>query len=222
MAPDAYMVMKPDELARLVLMGEGLTLEFKTRVPRAERIAKEVIAFANTSGGRLLLGVEDDGAIKGVRDAEEEEFVLTEALNTHCDPPVQISTERIPVSNKRNVILVRVPASSEKPHRLVDGDGNGTVYIRVEDMSVEASREHVRLMKTRNKADNVVFEFGEKEQVLMRYLENYGRITVAQFARLVGIPNRRASHTLVLLAKANVLKLHPDSKTDYFTLAYAG
>lgn len=203
-------------------MGEGLTLEFKTRVPKAERISKEVIAFANTSGGRLLLGVDDDGGIKGVRDAEEEEYALTAALEKHCRPPVKISTERIPISNKRNVILVRVPASSEKPHKLVAENGEETVYIRVADMSVEASREHVRLMKNRNKADNVVFEFGEKEKVLMRYLENYGRITVAQFARVADIPKRRASHTLVLLAKANVLQLHPDSKTDYFTLAYAG
>ena len=214
--------MKTDELERLVLMGEGLTLEFKTKVPRAERIAKEVLAFANTNGGRLLLGVDDDGTIKGVRDAEEEEFALTEALKSHCDPPVEFVTERIPISSKRNVILVRVPASLRKPHRLVHEDGESTVYIRVEDMSVEASREHIRLMKSRGKEDNVVFEFGEKEQVLMRYLENYGRITVAQFARLADIPKRRASHTLVLLAKANVLQLHPDSKTDYFTLAYAG
>lgn len=215
--------MKQDELSRLVQLGEGLTLEFKTKVPKAERIAKEVIAFANTSGGRLLIGVDDDGAIKGVRDSSEEEYALHEALAAHCDPPVVFSTERIPVSNKRNVILVKVPASSTKPHKLISDsqEATGTVYIRVEDMSVEASREHVRLMRAKQKEENVVFEFGEKEKVLMRYLENYGRITVAQFAKLVNIPNRRASHTLVLLTKANVLQLHPDSKTDYFTLAYA-
>lgn len=214
--------MKLDELTRLVQLGEGATLEFKNKVPRAERIAKEVIAFANTGGGRLLLGVDDDGTIKGVRDSAEEEYALTEALATHCDPPVEFATERIPISNKRNVILVRVPASTKKPHKLVNSENGatGNVYIRVEDMSVEASREHVRLMHARQKEDNVLFEFGEKEKVLMRYLENYGRITVAQFAKLVDIPRRSASHTLVLLTKANILRLHPDSKSDYFTLAY--
>lgn len=214
--------MKLEELTRLVQLGESATLEFKTKVPKAERIAKEVIAFANTGGGRLLVGVDDDGAIKGVRDSSEEEYALIEALKAHCDPPVDFSTERIPVSNKRNVILVRIPASSKKPHRLISADeaAAGTVYIRVEDMSVEASKEHIRLMRNRKQQDNVVFEFGEKEKVLMRYLENYGRITVAQFAKLVNIPSRRASHTLVLLTKANVLQLHPSAKADYFTLAY--
>ncbi len=217
--------MKIEELSRLVLLGEGLTLEFKNKVPRPERIAKEVIAFANTQGGRLLIGVDDDGAIKGVKDSSEEEYALKEALEIHCDPPVDFTTERIPVSNKRNVILVHVPQSKRKPHQLINlingsGEVASTVYIRVEDMSVEASREHVRLMRAQKKQDDVVFEFGDKEKVLMRYLENYGRITVAQFAKLVDIPSRRASHTLVLLTKANVLQLHPDSKHDYFTLAY--
>ena len=68
--------MNLEELNRVVQLGEGLTLEFKTRVPKPERIAKEVIAFANTIGGRLLLGVDDDGTVKGVRDSDEEEYAL--------------------------------------------------------------------------------------------------------------------------------------------------
>ena len=216
--------MNLEELNRVVQLGEGLTLEFKTRVPRPERIAKEVIAFANTMGGRVLLGVDDDGSIKGVRDSDEEEYALKEALNAHCVPPVRYAIERIPVSKKRNVLLVRVFESREKPHVLVDAADptNKTAYIRIDDMSVEASREHVRLMRSGNFSNNVQFEFGDKEHKLMRYLEDYGRITVQQFASLANISNRKASHTLVLLAKANVLQLHADPRRDYFTLAYSG
>lgn len=215
-------LMTLDELTRLVAVGEGLMLEFKTKVPQPARIAKEVIAFANTHGGRLLLGVEDDGTIKGVRDSAEEEFMLAEALETHCQPPVALFVERIPVTNRRNVILVQVPESEHKPHLLVDPDtpDRGTAYIRIDHMSVEASKENLRLMRSAKKSDDVLFEFGEKERALMRYLERYGQITVAQFARLTNISRRHASHTLVLLAKANVLQLHPDPKSDYFTLTY--
>ena len=63
-----------EEIKRLVARGEGRHLEFKRRVPEPERVAKEVVAFANSGGGRLLLGVDDDGTIVGVRDSEEEEF----------------------------------------------------------------------------------------------------------------------------------------------------
>ena len=213
------------ELSQLVSLGEGLRLEFKRKVPRPERFAKEIIALANTRGGRVLIGVDDDGTLAGVRDAEEEEYALRQALLGRCDPPVDIATERVPVSRKRNVILVTVPESKQKPHFLVNGGAvNGektkpTAYVRVKDMSIEASREARRLMREEQRDRDVLFEFGENEQMLLRYLDSYGRITVRQFARLAAIPRRRASQTLVLLTRAGVLRLHPDLGDDYFTLA---
>jgi predicted HTH transcriptional regulator len=214
--------MTVEELGRLVALGESATLEFKTRVPRPERIAKEVIAFANSMGGRLLLGVDDDGTLRGVRDSEEEEFALHQALEEYCAPPVAYAIERIAISKKKTVILVNIPCSEHRPHFLLD-PGNGgskTAYVRVEDMSVEASKESVRLMRSRDNGQNVMFEFGEKEKMLMRYLENYGRITVAQFANLVNISPKRASQTLVILTRANILRLHAQPDADFFTLAY--
>lgn len=209
------------ELSQLTTLGEGQHLEFKKRVPAPERITKEVIAFANTGGGRLLLGIDDDGTVVGVKDAAEEEFAFLQALNKHSDPPVAISIERIPVSRKRDVIVVVVPVSKDRPHFLIDpSNGVRTAYVRVEDMSVEASREAVRLMQARQHPDDVLFEFGEKEQILLRYLDSYGRVSVLQFASLADISPQAASHTLVVLARANVLQLHSDPREDYFTLAY--
>lgn len=214
--------MNLQELTQLVALGEGPYLEFKRRVPRAERIAKEVIAFANTRGGRLLLGVGDDGTVMGVRDAEEEEFALRQALVAHCDPPVDFNTERVPITGRRDVILVQVPESPEKPHFLVNGAGSPpSAYVRVEDKSVEASPEAVHLMATQESPSGVLFEFGETEQMLMRYLETYGRITVEQFSTLADISRGRASQILVLLTRANVLHLHADPRLDYFTIAYS-
>ncbi len=211
--------MNLQELTRLVSLGEGPHLEFKRRVPRSERIVKEIVAFANTQGGRLLLGVDDDGTILGVRDAAEEEFALKQALDEHCDPMVPHRSQRIAITKKRDVILLHVPESADKPHAVVNPDGTRAVYQRIGENSVEASREARRLMRYENDSHGVLIEFGEKEQILLRYLDNYGRITVGQFANLANIPRRRASQTLVLLARANVLLLHPDQRQDYFTLA---
>ncbi len=210
------------EVTRLAQLGEGHTIEFKRKVPRPERIAKEIIAFANTDGGNLLLGVDDDGTVVGLRDAEEESFALLGAMAAHCDPPVPFATERVAVTKKRDVIVVQVPASERRPHFLVDPENAGTptAYVRIDDMSVEASREAVRIMKAAREPADTLFQFGEKEQLLMRYLEAYGRITVEQFAGLAGVPTRSASQTLVLLARAEVLRLHADPKQDYFTLSY--
>ncbi len=212
------------DVKRYVSSGEGLHVEFKHRAPRPERIAKEIIALANAHGGKLFVGVDDDGTIRGVRDAAEETFAFRQALGAHCDPPVPYTIEAVPVTHKREVLVVDVPESRAKPHYLVGAEnGNGqarTAYVRVADQSVEASREAVRLMKHERAPGDVQFEFGDKERVLMRYLDRHEQITVEGFARLVGIPRRRASQTLVLLAKANLLRLHPREGADYFTLAY--
>lgn len=210
------------ELTQLASLGESANLEFKRKVPRPTRIAKELIAFANTHGGRLLLGVDDDGVVVGLRDVEEEEFVLRRAMDSYSDPVVDFTVERVPVAHRRDVIIVHVPESSTKPHFLISPE-NGrerTAYLRVNDKSVEASKEALRLMRKNDAKNSVTFEFGDKELMLMRYLDDYGKITVKQFARIANISRGHASKTLVLLAKANVLRLHADHRHDYFTLAY--
>ena len=205
-------------------MGEGPRLEFKKRVPEGSRVAKEVAALANARGGRLLIGVTDEGDVVGVRDSEEEEYSLREALGAYCDPPVSHRTYRIPVSRRREVILVEIPESATKPHYVID-DAEGEkreVYVRVEDMSVVASREAVRLMRYGDSESDVSFEFGDKELTLMRYLDEYGRITVEQFARISGTRQRVASHTLVLLTRAGLIAHHLDREGDFFTLSGNG
>jgi predicted HTH transcriptional regulator len=208
------------ELKQLAALGEGPSLEFKRRVPRPERIAKEIIALANTDGGRILLGVGDDGTLTGVDDAAEEEFMLRHAVMNHCWPEVTYETERVVIAPRRDVIVVHVPESHEKPHKLISDGTEGAAYVRVREMSVEASPESVELMQNGERTDGVTVQFGEKESLLMRYLNDYGRITVEEYAQLANISPGRASETLVSMTKANVLRLHADRKEDYFTLAY--
>ncbi len=201
-------------LSHRIELGEGTFLEFKNRVPAPERIAKEVVAFANTRGGTLLLGVEDDGTVIGVKDAAEEEFALEQALRRHARPVPAIEAERVRVSRKRDVIVVTVRESDRKPHYVVVKRSR-TAYVRVDDKSLEASGEAIGLM--RKKTGDVLFEIREKERLLLKYLDLYGRISVTQFARLAGISRRTASRTLVLLTRADVLAHHLDVNEDYFT-----
>jgi predicted HTH transcriptional regulator len=218
------------DLKRYVSLGEGLHVEFKRRFPRPERIAKEAIAFANAAGGHLFLGVGDDGTIVGLRDVVEEEYAVLKALTRRISPPIEATLSRVPINGRKEVLVLDIPESRTKPHFLVEdgADINGTppeharrvAYVRIGASSVEASKEAVRLMRYEAEPHDVRFEFGEKERKLMRYLDRHERITVETFARIADIPRRRASQTLVLLAKANVLRLHIDERDDYFTMAY--
>lgn len=209
--------MTRDMLAHRVAQGEGLTLEFKHRVPSPERMAKEVAAFANTCGGEVLIGVEDNGATTGVKDAAEEEYALRQAVDKLLDPPVEIATARIRISRKRSIILATVPESDRKPHFLVTSSGDRrTAYVRVDDKSVRASKEARRLMRTRPDWD-VLIKINRKEHILLRHLAENERITVRQFAALAGISRSSASQTLVHLTRARMLRHHPALGEDYFT-----
>lgn len=211
------------DVQRLAKRGEGATLEFKLRTPESERLAKEVIAFANTNGGRLLIGVDDDGTVLGVKDSEEEEFALRYALEKHCSPPAKWRTERVGISRKRDVIIVAVPRSNVRPHVLISSNGHreSTAYVRVGDRSIEASSEAMELM-LEDKNQDVQFEFGKHELILLKYLDEYGRIGVDSFARLVDISGDYARRILVLLTRADILAHHLDYEGDYFTLSHNG
>ncbi len=213
--------MNARDLSRLAAMGEGLTLEFKRKVPRAARLAKEVIALANTAGGYVLIGVDDDGTVMGVRDSFEEQYALAEAVNSHISPAVELEIERVEVARRREALVVRVPLSDRRPHYLVEDASvrPGVAYVRVDSMSMEASPEAVALM--RGEGASVSFTFGEDEQRLMRYLETYGRITVRQFATLSNRDQETASTALVTLTRAQVLHHHVGPGEDYFSMALA-
>jgi len=211
-----------EEVRRYVANGEGQYVEFKLRVPEPSRLAKEVVAFANSNGGRVFIGVDDDGTIVGVKDSAEEEFALTEALSLYCRPLMRWSSERVRVSAKRDIIVVKVPRSPKKPHYIVTNteDGSGPAYVRVEDMSLEASPESVKLMQTEHLADGVKFEFGEKELLLMRYLEQYSKVSVAGFAQLASLSNEDAGHLLVTLTRAGVIDQYREARGEYYMMAF--
>ncbi len=154
--------------------------------------------------------MEDDGSVVGVKDAEEEEYALREALTGYCRPVLTWRSERVEITKKRDVIVVAVPRSKARPHYLVDS-ANGeqrTAYVRVHDRSMEASPAALDLMISADEQKDVQFEFGDVELALMRYLEQYGRMTVPAFARFVDIPEISARDILVVLTRAKVLVHH--------------
>ena len=216
--------MTADDLRRLAAMGEGRHLEFKNRVPRPERIAREVIALANTDGGKVLVGVDDDGTVLGVKDAQESFFALQTALDDRILPPVELDFESVRISRKREVLVVHVPASLDRPHKLrPDRRPDGKLpkqraFVRVADQSVEASAAAVEMMKAEARGDAVTFTFGDAERRLLDYLAEYETITVTTYARMHDLPPWKASKALVMLARAGILALHPrEGGEDVFT-----
>jgi len=126
-------------IIQLIKEGEGLTIEFKRTVDSPFKIAKTIVSFANTSGGDLLVGVADNGAIPGVQSELRELQKLEKALVKLIEPElvVQIKTENL---DGRKVMRVTVKESENKPHHALNEKGERMIYIRVKDKSMPIPR----------------------------------------------------------------------------------
>jgi predicted HTH transcriptional regulator len=223
----------------LIEEGEGFDIEFKRKVSTPEKIARTLIALANTKGGHILFGVDDDGSIIGVESEKSEADLIRDAGLHYCDPAIRPAIDYVPFDG-RDVIVATVAESGTKPHYYIgelgsNGNGHSTsqpngsstngehtrVFIRVNDKTVMASKEVVKILQAeRADAPPMRLEFGENEKRLLRYLDANERITTKEYCRLVNISEQRAARILVTLVRAGVVRIHTFERRDFFTLAY--
>lgn len=217
--PNAATLSRMDylDVKNLAQTGEGTFLEFKRTIPSAQKIAREIAAFANTSGGTLLIGVDDDKSLIGVDGYQEEEFLLNKAARELCTPAVDISIEIVHFG-ERDLMIIRVPEWTEKPV-FVKTKKSLTVYIRDKDQNKVASKERVKILEQQQSGEGVTFEYGPKEQKLFRYLNEYGEITVSKFSHIIDSNLNSASVILVNLVSAGILNLFTKDNIDYFTFS---
>ncbi|WP_375418653.1 helix-turn-helix domain-containing protein [uncultured Hymenobacter sp.] len=205
-------------LRELIARGEGEELEFKKKTTHPTRISRTLASLANTRGGRVLVGVDDDGRVVGVRDAEEEIFVLREAAAHYVDPPLELRFKEIE-EEARVVVIVTVAESLNKPHRAQVAAGDWRGYVRVRDESVQTSGLTEKLLARQQPAAR--FEkipLNRQELAVLEYLKNNPRITLGQFQKLVNIGQRRAYQTLIKLTLHGYLRHHDKEKEPYYTL----
>lgn len=205
------------DVKNLAQTGEGKFLEFKRTIPSAVKIAREMAAFANTGGGTLLVGVDDDKSLVGVEGYQEEEFLLNRAAREVCSPPLSITIEVVHFG-ERDLLVIRIPEADRKPVFVKDSRGR-KVYVREKDRNRVASRELVKVLRNRSSGKEITFEYGPREQKLFRYLNEYGEITVKKFAQLIDVTNPSASEILVNLVSTGILNLFTKNNTDYFTFS---
>ena len=203
----------------LIRQGEGERLEFKKKTTHPTRISRTLASLANTHGGRVLVGVDDDGRIVGVRDAEEEIYVLRQAAEHYVDPPLTLQF-REEEEDGRVVVVVTVPESARKPHRAQVADGDWRGYVRVRDQSVQTSTlTEKALTNSEPTSSTVVWEpLSKEEQAVLDYLSTHPRITLPQYMKLLNIGKRRAYRTLIKLTLHGYIRHHDKEKEVYYTL----
>jgi predicted HTH transcriptional regulator len=204
-------------LKKLVAEGEGWKLEFKRKASHPEKIVREMIAFANTHGGTLLIGVDDNGSLPGVKFPREEIHVIQEALKKYVRPVLSFSESTVAVSNTHVVVRLEIPISDKRPHYFKQSPAGQESYVRHKDMSVKASAEMCEIIRRKRLNKDIRFNFGEPEKELMVYLEQHGTITLAGFRKLARLNRFQAARKLILLVLGDVLTITPTEKGDLYS-----
>ncbi|MEM1407758.1 MAG: ATP-binding protein [Bacteroidota bacterium] len=202
---------------KLIAQGEGETIEFKRKVAHPDKIVKELVAFANTSGGHLFIGVNDDGSIPGVRFPEDEIFALNKAIEQYCRPAPEFQIDTFPLSEKKSLVRYFVPSGQKRLYTLsLEKEKHRLAYVRYADKSIKASREVQEILRRRHQNKNIKFHFGDKEKRLMEYLEHQKLITLDEYRKRADLNYYKASKTLIILVLANVLGVIPNDKGDQY------
>ena len=182
-------------LHHLIAQGEHQQQDFKYEISDVRKIARSLSAFANTDGGRLLIGVKDNGKIAGVR-SDEEIYMVEAAAALYCIPPVEcrMSIHRV---EGHNVVIAEVERSEKLPVRARLDDDSLCAFMRIADENIVASPVQMALWREADRDYGILISFTEREQSLLRLLADAPEpLTLNRFARLGRLPRHRAVQLL--------------------------
>ncbi|AZQ62655.1 ATP-binding protein [Flammeovirga pectinis] len=206
------------QLQKLIQNGESKTLEFKLKVTKPTRFAKTLSSIANTKGGILLVGVNDQQEIIGI-DPFKEQNAIEEILKHHITPTLVINFVTIETDNGI-VLLLEIPNSPLKPHKALSREGKWITHIRYNDKSIEMSNKSIKLATNEQISEPVKLKrkFTKQETSLLDFLSENEKITLKQFCQLVNFSERRARRILHELTVIGLLQEHSIEKDIFYSL----
>ena len=209
--------MKPHYIHKLISQGEHKQLDFKFEIADSKKIAKTFSAFANTDGGKLLIGVKDNGNIAGVRS--EEEFYMAEAAaDMYCKPAITFESKEWVVENKK-VLEVTIKKGEEKPYLAENEKGKWLAYVRINDQNILANRVLVNAWKRKNSSEGTYINYTQNERLLLEYLENNEFITISKYRRIAGISLYKAENVLTNFLSLEIIEIDISEKQVLYRLS---
>lgn len=187
----------------LVAQGEHERQDFKFLISDARKIARSISAFANHSGGCLLIGVKDNGVVAGVRN-DEDIYVVEQAAELYCSPPQQVEFEAYSVDTGVVVIKALITKADTRPVAVLEADGHSRVYYRINDENIVA---HPLMVSAWTEAEKggTFLSFSNIESQLINLLADRS-LSSRQLALELHCSQSMADDLVVRLASAGVLK----------------
>lgn len=193
-------------IQRLISEGEHEQQDFKFQISDVHKIAHSISAFANNSGGRLLVGVKDNGTIAGLR-SEEDLYLLEAAAQIYCRPAVKLEMTTFACEGGAIVLRAVIPQAEKRPVQCRESDGRWQAYYRVADENIVAHPLMVRAWK-RRAADTggSLIALSTDESAILRFISSADSdATPEETARAVHLSLRTTEDLIVRLAAMNLV-----------------
>jgi predicted HTH transcriptional regulator len=197
-------------LRKLIAEGENKNLDFKFCVSDSRKIARTLSAFANTEGGKILIGVRDNGSIAGIR-SDEEIYMVDTAAHLFCRPKIPYVIKQH-IAEGRTILEVDVKKGADRPYQVRNEDGRWQAYFRHNDQNLVVNRVLLQVWRKEEKRSGVLVKFGNAENTLMDHLKKNGSVTLSKFRKLTRISSYRAESILANLIMFKVLIMNASEK----------
>ena len=197
-------------LKKLIEEGENQHLDFKYCISDSRKIARTLVAFSNTGGGRLLIGVRDNGSIAGIQ-SDEEIYMVDTAAQLFCRPEITYNIKQH-TSGIKTFLEVEVARGNKRPYQTKDETGRWVAYFRNNDQNLVANRILLQVWRKEEKKSGVMVKFSKAENTLMDYLSKNGSITFSKFRKIAGISSYRTESILANLLIFKVLIMKASEK----------
>ena len=197
-------------LRKLIAEGENQQLDFKYCISDSRKIARTLTAFANSDGGRLLIGVRDNGSIAGIR-SDEEFYMVDTAAQLFCRPEIAFTIKQHMTGGK-TILEVVVIKGNKRPYQAKDENGRWLTYFRHNDQNLVANKVLLQVWRKEERGSGVLVKFGRAENFLMEYLEHHGSISMSKFKKNSHISSYKAESILANLIIFKVLIMKASEK----------
>jgi predicted HTH transcriptional regulator len=211
---------KETYISELIAQGEHQQLDFKFEISDARKIARTFSAFANTAGGKLLIGVKDNGKIAGIR-TEEEYYMAESAANLYCKPEVPFTAEKWTIDGK-TILEILIPPSKERPHYARNKEDNWQAWIRVKDENLLANPVQLKVWEKKKAKKGIIIKYSKVEKLLLGYLREHPFITLSRFVHISHLDFDEAEDTLANLISFGIIKMEFDPDRVSYVLTEKG
>lgn len=202
-------------LENLIRKGEGETLDFKMCIDDQKKIARTLVAFANTVGGSLLIGVKDNGKVSGI-DPSEEYHMISASAELYCQPPVLFDS-RI-WQEKHKLVLEIIVKKSDTLHRALDEEGHPKIYIRRNDVTLQTNKIITKYLSLLRNGATRPEHLSNEAIEFIRLFEPDKQYTLSKLYRISSLQKKEVDHYLPLFLAWGLVRFDvSESKVIYFS-----